>query len=176
MKSRFHALIILFLFTSVLVRAQGFQAPSPGKAVIYFVRPSSAGFVISFDFYHDDKYIGDFAGRNYMRYETDPGEHLFWASSENHDFLTAEIRKGGVYVVLVAGVRLLPVSATDKAFERVKKLVDKKGPKETSREDVSKRNALRAEYIQEKLKNYHEKKETRTYKHLSAEMAIPLNL
>ena len=185
MKSRLHSVVILFLFASALVHAQGFQAPSPGKAVIYFVRPSSAGFAISFDFYHNDKYIGDFAGRNYMRYETDPGEHLFWASSENHEFLTAEIKEGGVYVVLVevemgfaiARVGLLPVSATDKAFDRVKKLVDKKGPKETSQGDVSKRNELRVEYIQDKVKNYHEKwKETRTYKHLSADMAIPLNL
>lgn len=177
--------MIIFFLSAFCAGAQGFQAPSPGKAAVYFVRLSSAGFAISFNFYHNDKFIGDFAGRNYMRYETDPGEHLFWAASENHEFLTADLSEGGTYVVLVAvemgiavaRVDLSPVTATAKMFEKVQKLVDKKGPKITTEEEINEKNQTRAEYIRESLKDYEEKfKAKRTYHHVSPEMAIPLNL
>lgn len=185
MKAKFQLLLIIGLFFSVSSYAQGFQAPTPGKAVVYFVRLAAAGFAISFDFYHNDKYIGAFAGKNYLRYESDPGEQLFWASSENLEFLTAELKEGGVYVVVVdvemgfavARVGLSPVTASGKIYERARKLVESKAPKVTSEEKLNEKNQIRAEYIQDKLKNYHEKwKAKRTYKHLSADMAIPVNL
>lgn len=182
-KMLFLAAILMLGFLST--RAQGFQPPSPGKAVVYFARVTAAGFAIAFDFYHNDKYIGNFAGRNYMRYESEPGSHLFWASSENHEFMTAELKEGDTYVVVVnvemgfaiARVDLTPIMPTDKAYERVKKLVDKKAPKINTEEEVNKRNGMRVEYIRDKLQDYEGKlKIKRKYKHLSPEMAIPINL
>jgi hypothetical protein len=184
MKKKHFLLLVILVLPFLSAHAQGFQLPSPGKAAIYFVRVTAAGFAISFDFYHNDKYIGDFAGKNYMRYESEPGQHLFWASSENHEFMTAELKEGDTYVVVVdvemgfaiARVGLTPITSTDKVYDRVKKLVDKKAPKVNTDEEVNKRNEMRAEYIQDKVKHYEEKlKIKRTYKHLSPEMAIPLS-
>ena len=182
---KLNVLTFVLLIAFAGVRAQGFQPPSPGKAVIYFTRVTAAGFAISFDFYHNDKYIGNFAGKNYLRYESEPGQHLFWASSENHEFMTAELKAGDTYVVVVdvamgfaiARVGLTPIGVTDKVYERVKKLVDKKAPKTDTDEEVQKRNEMRAEYIRDKLKDYNEKlKVKRTYKHLSPDLAIPVTL
>lgn len=119
-----------------------------------------------------------------MRYETDPGEHLFWATSENRDFLTADLREGGIYVVMVnvemglavARVGLIPLDDKQKSFAKVKKLVDKKGPKERDPADVD-ASASRKDYIQESLARYEEKwKEKRKIAHLSPDMAIDLNM
>lgn len=182
-KSSFIATVVC-AFAFVASYGQGFQSPAPGKAVVYFARPSSAGFAIGFDFYDGDKFIGSFAGRNYMRYETDPGEHLFWATSENRDFLTADLREGGIYVVMVnvemglavARVGLIPLDDKQKSFAKVKKLVDKKGPKERDPADVD-ASASRKDYIQESLARYEEKwKEKRKIAHLSPDMAIDLNM
>src|SRR6187402_752971 len=113
--------------------AQGFQPPSEGKAVVYFTRVSSFGALVSFEYFHQDKYIGIFKGKNYMRYECDPGETLLWASSENKEFLTADLKAGGTYVVLVniemgvgkARVDLEPITPTSKEkFERARELVN----------------------------------------------------
>lgn len=185
MKTKFLFIVILVSVPLMTLHAQGFQPPSSGKAVVYFTRLSAAGFAIGFDFYDNDKYIGGFAGKNYMRYETDPGPHLFWASSENHEFLTAELRAGGTYVVSVdvemgfaiARVGLTPITSPGKIFNRAKKLVDKKEPKESTDEELASSNASRAEHIQDILTKYEEKwKEKRTYKHLAADMALPDNL
>ena len=176
------ALLVLSSYSTLF--AQGFQPPPEGKAVVYFTRLSSAGFAIGFDFYDGESYIGSFAGRNYLRHETDPGEHLFWASSENFDFLTAELEPNGIYVVVVdvemgiavARVGLSPIDGKHRLFAKAKKLVDKKGPKTMSEEQLAP-NPSRTDYIQDKLKKYDEKwKEKRTYKHLSGDMAITLNL
>ena len=185
MRAKFQILLILCLLSTAGSYAQGFQPPAPGKAAVYFVRLAAAGFAIPFNFYHNDRYIGDFAGKNYLRYESDPGEQLFWASSENYEFLTAELKEGAVYIVVVdvemgfavARVGLSPITASGKIYERAKKLVENKAPKVTPEEELTEKNQLRAEYIQDKLKNYHEKwKAKRTYKHLSADMTIPVIL
>ncbi len=167
----------------IISLGQGFEAPSEGKAVIYFTRVTGLGFAIGFEFFHDKRYIGDFAGRNYMRYECDPGEHLFWASSENKEFLTAEVKAGETYVVLVdvlmgigiARVGLTPIDSHHKDFERAKKLIEKKSPVVNTADEVESKNARLAEFIEKKLKQYNEDwKNTKDFKHLSPEMAIPV--
>ena len=175
--------ILFMMFAFLEGNAQGLKAPAPGKAVIYFVRVTGAGAAIPFDFYHNDKAIGHFAGRNYMRYETEPGAHLFWASSENHEFLTADLTEGKIYIVIVdaeigfavARVGLTPINASEKVYERARKVIDRKAPITRTVEILNKKSEAQAEFIQDKLTKYRKKwKDTRKYKHLSAEMAIPL--
>lgn len=177
-----YLILAILAFPLASAFSQGFTAPSPGKAVVYFARPATAGFAISFDFYDNDKFIGSFAGRNYMRYEADPGEHLFWATSENNEFMPAELTAGNTYVVLVnvemgiavARVGLVPLSAKDGRFSRVVKLVNKKMPKSFTDEELDKSTTSRAEHIRETLDKYAEKwKDKRTYNHLTADMSIP---
>jgi hypothetical protein len=175
--------ILLMIFAFLNGNAQGLKAPAPGKAVIYFVRVTAAGAAIPFDFYHNDRAIGHFAGRNYLRYETEPGAQLFWASSENHEFLTADLTEGKIYIVIVdaeigfavARVGLSPIKASEKVYERARKVIDRKAPVMRTEETLRKKNEAQAEFIQDKLTKYHEKwKDTRKYKHLSADMAIAL--
>ena len=175
--------IISFLLGINLVNGQGFKTPSEGKAVIYFVRVSGFGFAVSFEFFHNDKYIGVFKGKNYMRYELDPGEQLLWASSENKEFITSELQAGGSYIVMVdvimggmkAHVGLTPVSVKDqKLFERAKELIMKEAPVVTPEETIIKMNNKLAEFIPKQLNRYQEDwKSTKNFKHISPDMAIP---
>src|SRR5687767_722191 len=124
MKAKTCQIVFLLLFVTATAMSQGLKPPTEGKAVIYFVRVSAMGALIPFDFFHEKKYIGQFSGRNYMRYECDAGEHLFWASSENKEFLTAEVKAGETYIVIVdvemgigiARVGLTPIDAQHKVF------------------------------------------------------------
>jgi hypothetical protein len=180
-------LIALFLFTIVTgihcAKAQGFKPPAEGKAVIYFARVSDYGFAVSFEFFHGDKYIGVFKGKNYMRYELDPGEQLLWASSENKEFITSDLQAGASYIVIVdvimgawkAHVGLTPIGVNDaELFERAKKLIMKEAPVITPEEKIAKTNIKLAEFIPKQLEKYEKDwKNTKNFKHIAPEMAIP---
>ena len=162
--------------------AQGFLPPSQGKAVVYFARVSSMGGIISFEFFHQDKYIGVFKWKNYLRYECDPGEQLLWASSENKEFVTADLKEGGTYVVIcdiIMGmwkphVGLAPITAADDRFQRAKELINSEPSVVMAKEKIDAMNVKLASFIQVQLKKYNEEwKGTRNFKHISADMAIP---
>jgi hypothetical protein len=130
-----------------------------------------------------DKFIGAFKKKNYMRYECDPGEHLFWASSENKEFLTVDLKEGGTYIVLVdviiggwkPHVGLKPITADDtKLFERAKELINKKPPVVTPESKIVSTNKKLSEFIPKMLDRYeNEWKAKRNFKHISQDMAIP---
>lgn len=110
--------------------------PAPhNKAVVYFTRISSNGFAINFSYFDSTKLIGVFNGPKYIRYECDPGIHLFWARSENFDFLEAEVEAGKIYFIealvkmgaVKAAVGLQPIDPGDsKKMEKVFKLMNKR--------------------------------------------------
>lgn len=163
--------------------AQGFTPPKEGKAAVYFVRVTKYGKPTSFEFFHQDKYIGAFKGDEYMRYEVDAGEHLFWASSENKEFITAEVEAGKTYIIIVdvimgawkARVGLTPLSISDtETFERTKRLINKRPPVVTPESKIEKMNEKLAGFIEEKLEMYETTwKDEQSFKHLSPDMAIP---
>lgn len=169
-------LILLFLMSSMAVRGQGFWQPTEGNAAIYFVRTSSLAFAVNFSFFHERKYIGDFGGRNYLRYECAPGTHLFWASAENCDFIHAEVKAGGTYVVVVdvdlgdsvAHVRFKPITVTSREFERVKKLVDRKKPVHFTAGKLKEEQSRKQRLIDRTMGL-----SERQTKNLSVDMAIP---
>jgi len=92
-------ILIATLSGSSSLFSQGFQPPAEGKSVVYFVRVSGYAGAISFEYFHQDKYIGIFKKKNYIRYECNPGKQLFWASSENKEFVTADLKEGGTYII-----------------------------------------------------------------------------
>ena len=167
---------LLLFVVGTTVFAQGFQ-PTESKAVVYFVRVTKYGKPTAFEFFHNDKYIGAFKGGQYMRYECDPGEQLFWASSENKEFLTAELEAGKMYVAVVdvimgawkARVGLSPLDNGDaETLERVKKLVNKVAPTVTPEKKVEKMNQKLEKFIAEKLEMYESTwKSEKNFKHLS---------
>ena len=181
MKIKITILFAFLSFLSTTTFAQGFEAPSSeDKAVVYFVRPSVMGGAINFRFFDNDQYIGRFNGGKYMRYECEPGEHLFWARSENRDWVTAELEAGKIYVIEAQGhmgglkvrVQLEPIASdNEKKMKKINKLVNKKSAVTIKTEDVSKKNADLKEYIKESLEKYESKfSKERTILHLSADM------
>ena len=181
LKLFFFSLAFTFMGVSSLF-AQGFQPPAPGKAVVYFTRVTGMGFAISFEYFHQDKYIGAFKGQNCLRYELDPGEQLLWASSENKEFVTCDLKEGGTYIVLVdvimgamkARVGFNPISATDDRYQRAKELINSKPPVVTPQDKIDAMNKKLEKFIPEQLKKYEEEwKGTKNFKHISSDMAIP---
>ena len=176
--------LVLFSLTGLYtVNAQGFKPPADGKAVVYFVRVTKYGKPTAFEFFHQDKYIGAFKGDQYMVYECDPGTQLFWASSENKEFLTAELEAGKTYVVVVdvimgamkARVGLTPLDLSDtETWGRVKKLINGRPSTVTPEDKIEKMNKKLEKFIAEKLEMYETTwKNEHDFHHLSADMAIP---
>jgi hypothetical protein len=166
------------------VNAQGFEPPQPGKAVVYFVRPSKSSMLTSFEYFHNDQYIGIFKGKNYMRYECDPGANLFWVSSENKEFVTADLAEGGTYLIGVEAVMGVAKSRVNVYLITVKDagefsdaaaLIRSRPPVETPSVVIRDMNIQLADFIRTKLAQYETEWKTHyTYPHISADMAIPL--
>lgn len=75
-----------------------------------------------------------------MVYECEPGKHLFWAASENRDYIEAELEPNGVYFlnaegqmgVFVASVNFKPLNPNEfkdkrTAYQIIKHLTEQKG-------------------------------------------------
>jgi hypothetical protein len=183
MKTKSFLVILVLFFCAGIAGGQGFKPPFGEFAVVYFVRVSSYGANASFEFFHQDKYIGAFKGENYLRYECEAGEQLFWASSENKEFLTSELKQGGTYIVVVdviigfwkMHVGFTPISANDtELFQRAKNLIMYQAPVEITNAQIEKMNKKLSDFIPDMLNKYEtEWKQIYNYRHLSADMAIP---
>ena len=159
-----------------------YQPPSPGKAVIYFARVSAYGGAAAFDFFHNDRFIGICRGTSYIRCEVDPGEHLFWISTENKEFITADVAADSSYAVVIdvrmgafkakAGTTLVPPGSD--LFPRVRKLINTRDAKITPEKKIEKTNKkLSVKFIPNMLQRYeNEWKGKRNFRHISQDMAI----
>ena len=175
--------LVVFLAGLTILQAQGFQPPAPGKAVVYFARVTPYGGNTSFEYFHNDRYIGIFKKKNYMRYELDPGEQLLWISSENKEFITCDLKEGGSYIIIIdvimgfwkAHVGATPITVDDtEKFERAKELILSKKPVETSEKKIAEMNEKLSDFIPEMLERYeNEWKDERNFRHINPDMAIP---
>lgn len=154
------------------------------NAVVYFVRVSNFGFAVSFEYFDNDKFIGIFKGKNYMRYECPAGERLLWASSEDKEFLRCNLKAGETYIVLVniemgawkARIGLEPITADHKVFERAKELVLAQKPVETPTDKIQSTQKKLEErgFIENIMKRYEaEWKNAKNTKVISEDMFIP---
>ncbi len=128
-------LIIPFFLIALSVIGQNIEPAPSDKAVVYFTRTSSLGLAINFSYFDSTKLIGVFNGPKYIRYECEPGRHLFWAKSENRDFIEAEVEAGKIYFIeafvnmgaIKAGVDLQPVDPNDaRMMKKIFKLMNRK--------------------------------------------------
>lgn len=167
--------------------SQGFTPPSEGKAKVYFIRVSGYAFMVSFDLFNKEKYIGKIKSTSYVPYECDPGENLFWASGENKVFLTANLKAGETYIIVVdvrmgmmsAGVGFTPINSEHKLFKRAKKLVLQIKPQITTQETVDYKTKKLEDrgFIKDKLNLYETQiKNTPKCKNLTIEMFVPKEL
>jgi hypothetical protein len=181
-KSFLFVLIVCYITSPVF--SQGFTPPAGSNAVVYFVRVSGFNGASSFEYFHNNQFIGIFKGKNYMRYECPEGDHLLWASSEDKVFLRCSFKAGETYMILVnlemgawkARIDLEPLTPENKDFERAKALVKKKKPVVTSESKIqSTQKKLEdrgfIENIMERYEN--EWKNDNNTKTISADMFIP---
>jgi len=73
--------------------------PPEGKALIYFVRPASIGFLIKFKVFIDENLIGFTKGKNYLYAILEPGKHKILTKSENTSKLELEVEAGKTYFI-----------------------------------------------------------------------------
>lgn len=162
--------------------SQGFQPPAKGKAVVYFTEVTGYGSG-KFEFFHQDRYIGTIKGKNYIRYECNPGENLFWASSENKEFLTSDLQEGKTYIVIVdvvmgfwkPHVGLTPIDESNsELLQRAKDLINKKPALVTPQSKIDKTNKKLRKFIAEELEHYETvTKNKYNFRNISPDMAIP---
>jgi hypothetical protein len=147
MKKKLILVTCLFLYNFICL-GQNIPPAPENKAVVYFVRTSSLGFAINFSYFDSATFIGKTNGPNYIRYECEPGKHVFWVRSENRSFVEAELDAGKIYFLeaipemgaLKAQVELKPVDPVDgKTMQKIFKLINKRSP-ETFTEEQLKQN------------------------------------
>lgn len=132
MKYSFLALLLFFSVTNSI--SQTLETPKEGKSLVYFTRSNNLGGAMNFRVYDKDVFLGALPSRAYFIYECDPGEHLFWAASENRDYVEATLEANKVYVIdlrakmglLIAAVGVEPYSPNNKKHvKRLNKVLKK---------------------------------------------------
>jgi hypothetical protein len=73
--------------------------PSPGKAMVYVVRPTMYGNKIQSKLAVDGSWVGANRGHNYFFFELEPGEHYFCSKAENKSVLALKVEAGRTYFV-----------------------------------------------------------------------------
>lgn len=166
------------MITSVL--AQTIESAPADKAVVYFVRPSSLGFAINFSYFDSAQLIGKFNGPAYIRYVCNPGKHVFWARSENRDFVEAEVQAGKIYFIeaivnmgaIKAAVNLDPIDPSDeKRMKKVFKLLAKNLSESFSEAELQAEQEKMQDVIERGLEKYNgDKQKGKTWPTMEPEM------
>lgn len=179
-----HIIFSILFFLSYSLFSQGFKSPPESCAAVYFVRVSSYGGAVSFEYFQNNKFIGVFKGKNYMRFEFPEGEHLLWASSENKEFLKCSFKAGETYIVLVnieigawkARVGLEPITIENIDFQRIKKVINSKPPIITSQDKImsTQKKLDDRGFVENILERYEKEwKNDKNTKTISIDMFIP---
>ena len=138
-------LLLCFAFFGSIGFAQTIPEVPSDKAVVYFVRPNGLGALVNFTYFDGDTVIGRFNAPKYLRYECEPGEHLFWARSENTSYIEATLSAGKMYLIeavpqmggLKAAVKLVPVDVTTHKMKPIQKLLAKRDSEMFSTAELS---------------------------------------
>ena len=75
--------------------------PESGKALVYFVRPTSFGGAIQATLYDGDDYVGTISAHTHVAYQAKPGKHIFMVIGESADFMQADLLEGKTYSAVV---------------------------------------------------------------------------
>jgi len=128
-------LVFVFSFVFITVtNSQELKQPTQGKCIVYIMRSNGIGAALNFRVYDKDKFLGALPYKAYFTYECDPGNHLFWAASENRDYVEAELEANKVYVIdlrakigmFIAAVGVEPYNPKDdRHIKRLKKVLKK---------------------------------------------------
>ena len=135
MKNSFRIVTIAFLFliagcagsSQYMSKAATPEGPSPGKALVYFMRPSGLAFAIHFQIWENYQLIGLSQAKSYFAYESDPGKHLFIGRAENKRAVEADLEAGKTYYILTqakaggwkARMAFIPVTRGSEYWDKV---------------------------------------------------------
>ena len=159
--------LFLILIQSAFLLAQDLETVNQDKATVYFTRANSMGALINFTYFDGEQTIGRFKGPMYLKYECQPGKHLFWARSENKSFVEADLKAGQIYIIDViprmggfkASVKLVPVDIKDYKMKRIQKLLSKRESESFDKATLDELQTDMAEVIVRGMEKYKELKE-----------------
>lgn len=130
-----YILLSIFTFLSTLgLKGQSLKVPSDGKALVYIMRSNNLAAGLNFRVFDKETFLGALPSSAYIVYECDPGEHLFWAASENRDYAEATLEANKTYVIdlrakmglVLAAVGVEPYSPDNEIhIKRIKKVLKK---------------------------------------------------
>lgn len=154
--------VILFMISGCagssryMIKATPVEGPSPGKAIVYFMRPSGYGFAINFQIWDGDHFIGLSQAKSYFAYECDAGKHLFLGIAENKVALEADLEAGKSYYIgtnvrtgaLKARIGFTPVRRGSELWEMTEIYKTKLHFIELKEEEGSKWEAIKKPEIQ----------------------------
>lgn len=165
---------------------EGFYPPKKGNSVVYIARWAVGGYAAGFEYFHEDQFIGKFVGNGYLRFECKPGKHLFWASSENKEFITTELEPNRTYIIRAMAApgawkmhaSLKPITRSDEEdFNIIKNMVNRKPASHLEESKLRKLNNQLKNFIQKELNHYQNvTKDKYNFRHLSADSFIPTEL
>ncbi|CAM1361127.1 conserved exported hypothetical protein [Tenacibaculum litoreum] len=181
MKKSIPFLLLLFLSfqTFSQIQAEKITPPTKGKSVIYFLRTTGLGALMNIRYFDKEQYLGRFNGVNYLRYECDPGEKVFWIKAENIDVLEANLEADKVYLVetnavmgaFSAGAKFKLVDFNKKnQVKRINKLLEKKEPKTFTQETLNEQLQKMKDVVNKGLKKVRKKIERKKTTKLSPNM------
>ena len=105
-------LLTLFCFTSILYSySQGIYPPDEGKVMVYFERLAFTGSALLYEVFDKNEdtteSIGILTTPQYIQYECEPGEHLFWVNIEDifvsRYFADITLEKNRIYIFKLKG-------------------------------------------------------------------------
>lgn len=179
MKSKLLLSLIVILMLSPRLKAQGIQPPAEGKSVIYIVN-------LMFGFgetriYDGSTLIEILKDKDYIRYECEPGEHLFLGlDGSGNDFFTTDFEANNIYLLSMRSVETSSFQSSDfNLFDKtsvneaakILAIINENAPNESG-DDLLEETAIKLEKRARKaLLRYETKlKKKRKYIHLSKEM------
>jgi len=173
--------LLLLAFQSIIIYSQNIESTQTEKSVVYFTRANAVGALINFTYFDGEKVIGRFNGPKYLRYECNPGKHLFWARSENKSFVEANLISGKIYIINVipkmgaikASVKLVPVDKKNYKLKRIQKLLSKRETEIFSESELNQLQNEMSEIILRGMERYKKMKEKgKKILKLSPEMTV----
>ena len=143
---------------------QSIEKPSSDDEVyVYISRVNTGAFLINFRVFDGDKFLGTISSGEYYIYKTTPGKHIFWAASENRDFLDANLQGGKTYFIQVdalmgAFVAQVDIRPLDPNYKKDKKQVWRIIKNGTKIDSLSDYNKDKTENISKGMEKYNELK------------------
>ena len=142
-----------------MVKTTPVQEPAPGKALVYFMRPSGTGFAVHFQIWQGYELIGLSQAKSYFAYECDPGKHLFIGRAENKRAVEADLEAGKSYYIITqvqvgawkARMAFIPVTRDSEYWEQVELYKKKLNFIVPNEEEIGKWTAEREEEIRKEI-------------------------